>query len=117
MSMVNFIMCPKCYIRQLDPFSIVLNGRVLPIYVNLFLREPLAVGDGEEHADPKLFVGHNRNMKQRMTKALKISGIFISGLLIGAILMNFLYMYVLPVYRDTIRINHAYPVASQSLPC
>jgi hypothetical protein len=40
-----------------------------------------------------------------MTKALKIGGIFISGLIIGAILMNFLYMYVLPVYRDTIRIN------------
>jgi hypothetical protein len=44
-------------------------------------------------------------MKQRMTKALKIGGIFISGLLIGAILMNFFYMYVIPVYRETIRIN------------
>jgi hypothetical protein len=56
-------------------------------------------------AQVTLAVEHNRNMKQRMTKALKIGGIFISGLLIGAILMNFLYMYVLSVYRDTIRIN------------
>jgi hypothetical protein len=44
-------------------------------------------------------------MKQRMTKILKISGIFVGGIIIGGVFMNLLHMYVRSVYRETIRID------------
>jgi hypothetical protein len=44
-------------------------------------------------------------MKQKIIKALKISGIFMLGLIIGGVLMNLLHMYVRSTYRETIRID------------
>jgi hypothetical protein len=42
-------------------------------------------------------------MRERIIKALKISGIFMGGIIVGAVLMNLLHMYVRPAYREMIR--------------